>query len=116
MAPPGAGASHCSSTGRVQSHVGALDIHGVCVESIGDIQHRLEDSLPRRAPRWRRSCAGFARMFHSVLYLARTHVSYSASDAHTAETQSLWECWLRGRAGSTVVLASPDSPAQGETS
>jgi hypothetical protein len=32
-----------SSTGRVQSHFGALDIHGVCVEIIGDMQHRLED-------------------------------------------------------------------------
>lgn len=32
-----------SSTGRVQSHFGALTIHGVCVEIIGDMQHRLED-------------------------------------------------------------------------
>ncbi|MFO7168604.1 MAG: hypothetical protein DIU80_011335 [Chloroflexota bacterium] len=32
-----------SSTGQVQSHFGALTIHGAHVEIIGDMQHRLED-------------------------------------------------------------------------
>jgi hypothetical protein len=32
-----------ASTGTVQSHFGALDINGVQVEIIGDMQHRLAD-------------------------------------------------------------------------